>query len=120
MFIVQLKEEGNTWEYLPTLLHNGLTHQKPNCQTAPRKEREYNPLELRQNSRSRGDFHPRRGIVSDRRPPWLINIFLIAQNLKLRGIILEDDKQRWKRISMAMGKSQGGCKKQARALNLVI
>jgi hypothetical protein len=47
-------------------------------------------------------------------------IFLIAQNLKLTGIISEDDKQRWKRISMAMGKSQAGCKRQAKVLNLVI
>lgn len=51
---------------------------------------------------------------------WLINIFLITQNLKLTAIILEDEKQRWKRISAAMGKSQAGCKKQAKALNLAI
>jgi hypothetical protein len=38
--------------------------------------------------------------------------------VKLKGMMLDDDKKRWKRIAAGMGKSEAGTKKRAKELNL--
>ena len=40
------------------------------------------------------------------------------QDSKLRALILEDEKKRWKRIGDLMGKSDRGCQKRATQLGL--
>jgi hypothetical protein len=40
--------------------------------------------------------------------------------LKLKGLILEYDKKRWKKIAAEMGKSEAGTKKRAKDLNLAV
>jgi hypothetical protein len=42
------------------------------------------------------------------------------QDSKLKGLILEDDKKRWKRIAEGMGTSEAGTRKRAKELNLAV
>jgi hypothetical protein len=42
------------------------------------------------------------------------------KDLKLKGLIMEDDKKRGKRIAAGMGKSEAGAKKRAKELNLAV